>query len=35
VPSAIAARFGDGKIVEWLLNFESKEAALEAVRLRQ
>jgi ketosteroid isomerase-like protein len=30
-----AARWREGKIVEYLLNLESKEAALEAVRLRE
>jgi ketosteroid isomerase-like protein len=30
-----AARWREGKIVEYLLNLESKEAALEAIRMRE
>jgi hypothetical protein len=30
-----ATRWPEGKIVEYLLNLESKEAALEAVRMRE
>ena len=32
---ANAVRWRDGKVIEWLINFEDKAAALEAVRLRE